>query len=260
MTDNAKQLIKPITEAFRMMESELELAFGETVRPSKDAEKVARWAMFFQDLTAEQIGKAALIACVNLKKFPKPVEFREIIQGKTEDRAELMFDKVRDCVSSIGTLSTWFKSDLDGDGAALFAANSIGLDVLGKATTDERAILRGQFRRIYIAAVNEGRSLDKIAGMYECQNRARGFDMTRLGLYGRSILSCPPELADLAPAAIEGSTAPGLPGPSEQVMNDATTKALPARATDGEDGDPGDIDYEQRRFGRLMRRLEEKSA
>ena len=226
-----------VEEGFRIMESEL-VCQGAT--PSNDAAKIARWSVVFGKMTNGQFLAAAGKAMVRLKFFPKPVELDELAYGSIEERAETAWANVRGLVSRHGGMATWYASDIGGDGAALWAANRVGRDVIHEMTERNQPFVKKDFVAAYRSAIEGGMTLPKIRGTAEAQNGAAA---ETLAHYGRSAGDCPPELVGVARDArpeLVGRGLRVLPAPSEIALEEfkqaKATQALPQRA--GGDNDP----------------------
>lgn len=243
-----------VKQGFQLMEAELALGKDIEVRPSQDAEKIARWSMLFSTMSPEKFMECSFKAITSRTFFPKVSEFQELAFGNLAARAELAFDLVRRKVSQHGGDASFFLSDVDGDGFALFAMQAIGLDVLRAGEPETRSFLRRDFVNLYKAAVSEQKWLEKISGLFECQNTARGFDMSDPALYGRSVLSCPPELREICAPALEAAReAARLPAPAEAPLLEMRKHGSDSPAEDSE-AENAELCAEPK-FGRLLEKM-----
>lgn len=148
-------------------------------------------------LTGRDVEHGAGQLLQTAKFFPSPSELIEAVHGDLENRIELAWQQVRRMTQRIGTACSWFASDLGGDRVALWAAEQVGLDVLGDMTDETRPFRRQEFGRLYRAGIHGGAGIDRIVGTFELQNRATGRELSP-ALIGR------PDLSEL-PAACEPS-------------------------------------------------------
>jgi len=242
--------IEAVEKGFRLMESEL-VVEKDSRKPSNDPEKLARWSLLFKEISDADFQAACLRACQTLRFFPKIVDFGELLFGDLESRAQIAFEKARECVRKLGRYGTWFKSDFDGDGAALYASNAVGIEVLCSMDAENRPFRRVEFIKIYKAAVSEGQSIDSVAGICETQNRARGIDTgSTLALYGRSVLSSPPELVGICADALPLGETPKL------IVKEIPATLAQPNSSDDDDNGQSDEKPVEKRFGMLLSKFQ----
>lgn len=91
-----------MTEMDRQPFGEMLFALGEAYGESISAARMEIYFRALDDLSLEEIRRAANVHARASKFFPKPVELREAIEGKAEDQAEIAWQAVQKLVKRYG--------------------------------------------------------------------------------------------------------------------------------------------------------------
>jgi hypothetical protein len=149
---------------------------------------VAIWGKVFTSWTDEMFLRACSQLVETSTFFPAPAELFNLEKISVEGKSTLAWESIRECIGRYGTSESLHVSDLNGDGAALWALSRMGLEELGMMTSDNRSIKAAEFRRLYSAANAQNLSLDYLPGTYEKQNKLLGIEMKgRPELCGRGM-------------------------------------------------------------------------
>ncbi len=163
--------------------------------PEFDMELMAIWMKLFEDWSDEHLEGAVLTVLrsgTSQGWFPTPGEIREAEhkaraahKDEMESRAIHAWETVRAAIRRHGADSSFTLSDVGGDGAALWAMKHVGARRIGDMTPETQGFLAAEARRLYVSALTLGERETLLAGKWETENAARGFDTREPALVGR---------------------------------------------------------------------------
>src|SRR3972149_2133664 len=145
--------------------------------PALTPDLVRFWAAVLEHetITPDQLKDAAPPQAPRQKCFPRPADIIAIVKGdageKFEAKSTLAWERVRSALR--GPMGSLYLCDVEGDGAALWAASRIGLQELSDMTSETRPMKAAEFRRLYRVALEQGYAVVHIPGAFERQNRGR---------------------------------------------------------------------------------------
>lgn len=174
-----------------------------------DGKKVAIWVQLFTDWQDERFLAACLKIAQSGTFFPSVGELRGTESVNADERAAIAWDRCRRLASPYKSL---FLMDVDGDGAALWALSSVGVQTVCDMTESNRAMVYAEFRRAYAAALANEQSCDHIRGSCERQNSGQyELDGPRIGR---------PELPAETVKALLGDDSLALPAPTLRSLSE----------------------------------------
>lgn len=141
-------------------------------------------------VSQEDIPRVSMQICVSNENrfFPQPSEFIDVSRlscDSWEMKLEQAWRNVRDAVSRLGSMATFYPEDVGDDAHALLAMSRVGTKEIGAMTEETRLFKRKEFERNYKLAIRTGAGLSKLQGEWEIANLSMGYSGMVPGMLGR---------------------------------------------------------------------------
>lgn len=148
---------------------------AETLGAELSIGKIQFYFELLTDLEMSDLKKALNLIANTGKFFPKPVEIREVIQGKPEDKAVVAVEKIQGALRGVGGYQSVI---FDDPIIHVVIQNYGGWAKLSDITSEEWKWVKKDFEKAYRIYVNRASSLAQIPatlpGIHETINSAKG--------------------------------------------------------------------------------------
>jgi len=207
------------------------LALMASFKKGKPADAITKeycagYLAILGEVTPEEV-EAAATRCLRASStwFPEPGEFLDYVaearvSGDIESSGQKAWMKFRKALQSIGSTASWgAKSEFNGDGYGLAAAQDFGVQEAARMDSQALDRMQKQFVKLYSKAVRDGRFVQWVAGTMELSVRARGITPSNPGDVGRWTTEGCPFMEDMVPVFNEDADAlPSATGKGKQML------------------------------------------